>query len=202
MTSGHSAAAWQALIDFLAQVGVLAFEFRFEGTVAALVLHCSILFVITAAAALMYTWLMFRMIWLKVPLKRELMSGWTGTSLPVAYSRVLGNRRPDGWTSPARTISSKPQLQNETLFICFFVKSLGGASYVVKLEHQATVARVKQHVALKSGICEDAFYLVREGKVLRDGDTLECLGVVTGHATAHVFLSPWRCGYGQTAPDS
>ena len=36
--------------------------------------------------------------------------------------------------------------------ICFFVKSLGGASYVVKMEHHATVARVKQHVALKSGV--------------------------------------------------
>ena len=24
----------------------------------------------------------------------------------------------------------------------------------------------------------------------------------TGHATAHVFLSSWRCGYGQAAPDS
>ena len=62
--------------------------------------------------------------------------------------------------------------------ICFFVKSLGGASYVVKLEHHATVARVKQHVALKSGVHEDVFYLVWEGRVLRDGDTLGCLGVV------------------------
>ena len=62
--------------------------------------------------------------------------------------------------------------------ICFFVKSLGGASYVVKMEHHATVARVKQHVALKSGVREDAFYLVWEGSVLRDGDTLGCLGVV------------------------
>ena len=35
-----------------------------------------------------------------------------------------------------------------------------------------SVARVKQHVALKSGVCEDAFYLVWEGRVLRDGDTL------------------------------
>ena len=65
---------------------------------------------------------------------------------------------------------------NET--ICFFVKSLGGASYVVKMEHHATVARVKQHVALKSGVPEDAFYLVWEGRVLRDGDTLGRLGVV------------------------
>ena len=62
--------------------------------------------------------------------------------------------------------------------ICFFVKSLGGASYVVKMEHHATVVRVKQHVALKSGVREDAFYLVWEGRVLRDGDTLGCLGVV------------------------
>ena len=62
--------------------------------------------------------------------------------------------------------------------ICFFVKSLGGASYVVKMEHHATVARVKQHVELKSGVLEDAFYLVWEGRVLRDGDTLGCLGVV------------------------
>ena len=62
--------------------------------------------------------------------------------------------------------------------MCFFVKSLGGASYVVKMEHHAAVARVKQHVALKSGVCEDAFYLVWEGRVLRDGDTLGCLGVV------------------------
>ena len=46
--------------------------------------------------------------------------------------------------------------------VCFFVKSLGGASYVVKFEHHATVARVKQHVALKSGVREDAFYLVWE----------------------------------------
>ena len=62
--------------------------------------------------------------------------------------------------------------------ICFFVRSLGGASSVVKMEHQATVARVKQHVALKSGVCEDALYLVWEGRELRDGDTLGCLGVV------------------------
>ena len=61
---------------------------------------------------------------------------------------------------------------------CFFVKSLCGASYVVKMEHHATVARVKQHVALKSGVREDAFHLVWEGRVLRDGDTLACLGVV------------------------
>ena len=63
-------------------------------------------------------------------------------------------------------------------FICFFVKSLGGASLVVKTEQRATVAQVKQHVALKSGVCEEAFYLVWEGRVLRDDDTLECLGVV------------------------
>ena len=62
--------------------------------------------------------------------------------------------------------------------ICFFVKSLGAASYVVKMEHHAIVARVKQHVALKSGVREDAFYLVWEGRVLRDGDTLGCLVVV------------------------
>ena len=62
--------------------------------------------------------------------------------------------------------------------VCFFVKSLGGASYVVKMEHHAIVTRVKQHVALKSGVREDAFYLVWEGRVLRDGDTLGCLGVV------------------------
>ena len=63
-------------------------------------------------------------------------------------------------------------------FICFFFRSLGGASYVVKMEHQATVARVKQHVALKSGVYEDVLYLVWEDRVLRDGDTLGCLGVV------------------------
>ena len=63
-------------------------------------------------------------------------------------------------------------------FICFFVKSLGGASLVVKTEQRATVAQVKQHVALKSGVCEEAFYLVWEGRVLREDDTLECLGVV------------------------
>ena len=62
--------------------------------------------------------------------------------------------------------------------ICFFVKSLGGASCVVKMEHRATFARVKQHVALKSGVCEEAFYLVWEGRVLRDDDMLGCLGVV------------------------
>ena len=62
--------------------------------------------------------------------------------------------------------------------ICFFVKSLGGASLVVKTEQRATVAQVKQHVALKSGVCEEAFYLVWEGRVLREDDTLECLGVV------------------------
>ena len=63
-------------------------------------------------------------------------------------------------------------------FICFFVRSLGGKSYVVKMEHRATVAQVKQHVALKSGVSEEAFYLVWEGRVLRDDDVLGCLGVV------------------------
>ena len=85
----------------------------------------------------------------------------------MACSRVLGNSK-----------DKQQQAAAANGVICFFVRSLGEASYVVKLEHQATVARVKQHVALKSGICEDAFYLVREGRVLRDGDTLECLGVV------------------------
>ena len=78
--------------------------------------------------------------------------------------------------------------------MCFFVKSLGGASCVVKMEHQATVARVKQHVALKSGVCEDAFYLVSEGRVLRDGDTLECLGVARD--TQLHMCSYLRCGAG------
>ena len=75
-----------------------------------------------------------------------------------------------------KDIQQQAAASNETN--CFLVKSLGGASYVVKMEHHATVARVKQHVALKSGVREDAFYLVWEGRVLRDGDTLECLGVV------------------------
>ena len=82
-----------------------------------------------------------------------------------------------------------------TPFICFFVKSLGGASHVVKLEHHATVARVKQHVALKSGVCVDAFYLVREGKVLRDDDMLGCLGVVQG-TQLHMCCSYLRGGVG------
>ena len=77
---------------------------------------------------------------------------------------------------PGKDIQQQAAAANET--ICFFVKSLGGASSVVKLENHATVARVKQHVALKSGVCEDAFYLVWEGKVLRDGDALGRLGVV------------------------
>ena len=58
---------------------------------------------------------------------------------------------------PGKDIQQQAAAANET--VCFFVKSLGGASYVVKMEHQATVARVKQHVALKSGVCEDVFHL-------------------------------------------
>ena len=54
VTSEHSAAALQALIGLFAFEDVLALEFRFEGTVAALVLHCCFLFVFTAAAALTY----------------------------------------------------------------------------------------------------------------------------------------------------
>ena len=77
---------------------------------------------------------------------------------------------------PGKDFQQQAAAANET--ICFFVKSLGGASYVVKIGHHATVARVKPHVALKSGVREDAFYLVWEGRVLRDGDTLGCLGVV------------------------
>ena len=77
---------------------------------------------------------------------------------------------------PGKDIQQQAAAANE--FISFFVKSLGGASLVVKTEHRATVAQVKQHVALKSGVCEEAFYLVWEGKVLREGDTLDCLGVV------------------------
>ena len=76
---------------------------------------------------------------------------------------------------PGKDIQQQAAATNET--ICFFVKSLGGASCVVKMEHQATVARVKQHIALRSGVCKDVFYLVREGKVLRDDDTLKCLGL-------------------------
>ena len=45
--------------------------------------------------------------------------------------------------------------------------------------------------ALKSGVCEDAFYLVWEGKVLRDVDTLGRPWGLAGHATAHVLLSSW-----------
>ena len=36
------------------------------------------------------------------------------------------------------------------------------------------VARGRQHVAFKSGVCEDAFYLVMEGRVLRHGDLELC----------------------------
>ena len=77
-------------------------------------------------------------------------------------------------------------------FLCFFVRSLGGASHVVKMEHQATVARVKQHVALKSGVGEDAFFLVWEGgRVLRDGDSLGCLGVVRD---TQLHMCSYLCG--------
>ena len=62
---------------------------------------------------------------------------------------------------PSKDNQQQAAAAKETPFICSFVKSLGGASYVVKFEHQATVARVKQHVALKSGVCVDAFYLVQ-----------------------------------------
>ena len=101
-----------------------------------------------------------------------------------------------------KDIQQQAAAANETPSVCFFVKSLGGASYVVKMEHQATVARVKQHVALRSGVCEDAFYLVWEGRVLRDGDTLECLGVVRVTQLHMCSYLSWRCGYEQTAPDS
>ena len=87
-------------------------------------------------------------------------------------------------------------------FICFFVRSLGGASYVVKMEYQATIARVKQHVALKSGVCEDAFYLVWEGRVLRDGDTLGCLGVVRDTQLHMCSYLRGGVGMGRQPPDS
>ena len=71
-----------------------------------------------------------------------------------------------GWGDvPGKDIQQQAAAANET--ICFFVKSLGGASYVVKMEHHATVARAKQHVALKSGVREDALYLGCFGMVTR-----------------------------------
>ena len=90
---------------------------------------------------------------------------------------------------PGKDIQHQAAAANET--ICFFVKSLGGASFVAKMEHQAAVARVKQHVALRSGVCEDVFYLVREVKVLRDEDTLECLGVVRD---TQLHVCSYLCG--------
>ena len=81
---------------------------------------------------------------------------------------------------PGKDIQQQAAATKETPSICFFVKSLGGAFYVVKIEHQATVARVRQHVALKSWVFVDAFYLGREGKVLRDENTLESLEVCDG----------------------
>ena len=35
-----------------------------------------------------------------------------------------------------------------------------------------TIAQVKLHVALRSGVQEGAFYLVKEGKILQDHETL------------------------------
>ena len=78
----------------------------------------------------------------------------------------IGEQAPRRMDVPGKGIQQQAAAAKETPSICFFVKSLGGASYVVKMEHQATVARFRQHVALKSGVCEDAFHLVREGKVI------------------------------------
>ena len=75
----------------------------------------------------------------------SLFSGTWGTGV-----RTSGRNR-QGHSAASRSC------KRNSFPVSFFVKSLGGASYVVKMEHQATVARVKQHVALRSGVCEDAF---------------------------------------------
>ena len=106
----------QALVGFLASVGVLALESPF--------------FVVEG-------------------LDRHVLAGslFSGT----------GEQAPGQVDVPGKDIQQTAAAAKEMPTICFFVKSLGGASYVVRMEHQATAARVRQHV---------------------DEDTLESLGVV------------------------
>ena len=127
--------------------------------------------------------------------------------LARSLSSGTGEQAPGRVDVPGKDIQQQAAAAKETPSMCFFVKSLGGASYVVKMEHHATVARVRQHVALSPGVCEDVFYLVREGKVLRDGDALESLGAVRNtqlHMCSHLrggagvgrqpqILGQWVC---------
>ena len=93
---------------------------------------------------------------------------------------------------PGKDIQQQAAAANETS-IFFLVKSLGGASYVVKMEHQATVARVKQHVALRSGVREDVFYLVREGRVLTQLHMCSYLCGGTGAGRQPEIPGQWVC---------
>ena len=110
--------------------------------------------------------------------------GRIGTSLPVACPRVSRNRLLDGWTSLARTTSSKQQQLHRSNRECQVLKtsstiskkrryvSSRGSSFVVKEEELSTIAQVKHHVALRSGVHGEAFNLVKEGTILRDHESL------------------------------
>ena len=99
-----------------------------------------------------------------------------------------------------KDIQQQAAAANETS-ICFFVTS----HWVGRLMSSRWNTKPLSHGSsstLHSGLgsVRMFFYLVSEGRVLRDGDTLEYLGGCTGHVTAHVFLSPWRYGCGQDSP--
>ena len=113
--------------------------------------------------------------------------GWTGKSLPVACSRVLGNRRPDGWTSPARTLSSKPQLQarfldcvsrprkgfksaspsrNPLLYQSHLVLSWFGRTLVCSLPAGFTVDELECCVSEYTAVPRSSFFLTFQGKMI------------------------------------